>query len=129
MMAVFEPRSDAHWNRYQMVPHPGTFNANPLSAAAGVAALNIIASGEPTNHAKEMMDLMKRGFKRGARAPRRAGLRLRTRLDLQDLHRRRGAVPDRPGFQQPQGRHRRPAARHPPYPPCCARACCSMAST
>ena len=62
MMAVFEPRSDAHWNRYQMVPHPGTFNANPLSAAAGVAALNIIAGGEPTNHAKEMMDLMKRGF-------------------------------------------------------------------
>ena len=47
IMGVFEARSDAHWNRYQMVPHPGTFNANPLSAAAGVAALRIIASGEP----------------------------------------------------------------------------------
>jgi len=30
------------------VPHPGTFNASPTSAAAGVAALNIIAN-EPIN--------------------------------------------------------------------------------
>jgi glutamate-1-semialdehyde 2,1-aminomutase len=33
--------------RGQRVPHPGTFNANPLSAAAGVAALGIVATGEP----------------------------------------------------------------------------------
>ena len=38
IMAVFESKAGAHWSRYQMVPHPGTFNANPLSAAAGVAA-------------------------------------------------------------------------------------------
>jgi len=31
--------------------HPGTFNANPLSAAAGVAALEIVASGEPSRRA------------------------------------------------------------------------------
>ena len=29
------------------MPHPGTFNANPLSAAAGIAMLNIIKTGEP----------------------------------------------------------------------------------
>ncbi|MHB9092989.1 MAG: aspartate aminotransferase family protein, partial [Chloroflexota bacterium] len=29
------------------VYHPGTFNANPLSAAAGVEALRIVATGEP----------------------------------------------------------------------------------
>jgi glutamate-1-semialdehyde 2,1-aminomutase len=29
------------------VPHPGTFNANPLSAAAGATALEIVATGEP----------------------------------------------------------------------------------
>jgi glutamate-1-semialdehyde 2,1-aminomutase len=29
------------------ISHPGTFNANPLSAAAGIAALGIIATGEP----------------------------------------------------------------------------------
>ena len=31
--------------------HPGTFNANPLSAAAGVAALKQVATGEPTRQA------------------------------------------------------------------------------
>lgn len=31
--------------------HPGTFNANPLSAAAGVATLRLVASGEPTARA------------------------------------------------------------------------------
>ena len=28
------------------MPHPGTFNANPLSAAAGIAMLNIVKTGE-----------------------------------------------------------------------------------
>jgi glutamate-1-semialdehyde 2,1-aminomutase len=31
--------------------HPGTFNANPLSAAAGVATLNRVATGEPGKQA------------------------------------------------------------------------------
>lgn len=31
--------------------HPGTYNANPLSAAAGVAALEIVSTGEPCRHA------------------------------------------------------------------------------
>ncbi|HKB42361.1 MAG TPA: aspartate aminotransferase family protein [Gemmataceae bacterium] len=31
--------------------HPGTFNANPLSAAAGVAALQLVATGEPCKRA------------------------------------------------------------------------------
>lgn len=34
--------------------HPGTFNANPLSAAAGVATLALVATGEPGQHANEM---------------------------------------------------------------------------
>ena len=34
--------------------HPGTFNANPLSAAAGCAALKIIATGEPCLRAGEV---------------------------------------------------------------------------
>jgi glutamate-1-semialdehyde 2,1-aminomutase len=33
--------------------HPGTFNANPLSAAAGVAALQIVSTGEPCTKANE----------------------------------------------------------------------------
>jgi glutamate-1-semialdehyde 2,1-aminomutase len=34
--------------------HPGTFNANPLSAAAGVATLQIVADGEPCRRANEI---------------------------------------------------------------------------
>lgn len=34
--------------------HPGTFNANPLSAAAGIATLQQVASAEPNRHANEV---------------------------------------------------------------------------
>ena len=34
--------------------HPGTFNANPLSAAAGSATLRLVASGEPGRRANAM---------------------------------------------------------------------------
>jgi len=37
---------DSKWNRYKKIYHPGTFNANPLSASAGVATLDIISTGE-----------------------------------------------------------------------------------
>jgi glutamate-1-semialdehyde 2,1-aminomutase len=33
--------------------HPGTFNANPLSAAAGTATLRLVANGEPSRRANE----------------------------------------------------------------------------
>jgi glutamate-1-semialdehyde 2,1-aminomutase len=39
--------------------HPGTFNANPLSAAAGVAALQIVADGEPCRKANETGRLLR----------------------------------------------------------------------
>jgi glutamate-1-semialdehyde 2,1-aminomutase len=39
--------------------HPGTFNANPLSAAAGVATLERVATGEPGNHANAMGRLLR----------------------------------------------------------------------
>ncbi len=34
--------------------HPGTFNGNPLSAAAGIATLQIVADGEPCRHANDI---------------------------------------------------------------------------
>jgi glutamate-1-semialdehyde 2,1-aminomutase len=40
--------------------HPGTYNANPLSAAAGVAALTLVADGQPCRHATAMGRLMRR---------------------------------------------------------------------
>src|SRR5215470_8866955 len=39
--------------------HPGTFNANPLSAAAGAAALRIVATGEPNRKANESARLLR----------------------------------------------------------------------
>lgn len=45
---------DAQWNRYQHVVHPGTWNANPLSAAAGVSTLKLAASGEPQKLAETL---------------------------------------------------------------------------
>lgn len=40
--------------------HPGTFNANPLSAAAGVATLRRVADGEPCRRANETGRLLRR---------------------------------------------------------------------
>jgi len=40
--------------------HPGTFNANPLSASAGVAALQIVADGEPCRRASSTGRLLRR---------------------------------------------------------------------
>jgi glutamate-1-semialdehyde 2,1-aminomutase len=44
------------------VPHPGTFNANPLSAAAGSTALGIVATGEPQHHADALCRTLVRGL-------------------------------------------------------------------
>ncbi|MGB2694740.1 MAG: aspartate aminotransferase family protein [Dehalococcoidia bacterium] len=45
----------------QRIPHPGTYNANPLSAAAGIAALDVVATGEPARHANGLTrDLVRR---------------------------------------------------------------------
>lgn len=40
--------------------HPGTFNANPLSAAAGIAVLRLVSNGEPCQRANETARLLRR---------------------------------------------------------------------
>jgi glutamate-1-semialdehyde 2,1-aminomutase len=39
---LIEFKDDASYNHNQRVGHPGTFNANPISAAAGAAALELV---------------------------------------------------------------------------------------
>jgi glutamate-1-semialdehyde 2,1-aminomutase len=39
--------------------HPGTFNANPLSASAGIATLELVAAGEPGRQANDMARLLR----------------------------------------------------------------------
>jgi glutamate-1-semialdehyde 2,1-aminomutase len=51
---------DPEWDRAERVEHPGTFNANPLSAAAGSACLGIIAEGEANAQASQMSRLLAR---------------------------------------------------------------------
>jgi glutamate-1-semialdehyde 2,1-aminomutase len=46
ILAYIEPRPGK-----PKMKHPGTYNANPLSASAGVAALKLVASGEPCTKA------------------------------------------------------------------------------
>jgi len=45
VMDTITPRADREWNLRHRVPHQGTFNANPLTAAAGLATLRLIEDG------------------------------------------------------------------------------------
>jgi len=51
IMSLFDFTGDAHHDRHQRVVHFGTFNASPLSAAAGIAMLKKIATGDATRQA------------------------------------------------------------------------------
>lgn len=61
VMRLFE-FGDEHHNRYGRVVHSGTFNANPLCAAAGIAYLDLIATGEPTRAAAAGARRLRDGF-------------------------------------------------------------------
>jgi glutamate-1-semialdehyde 2,1-aminomutase len=53
IMKYLEFTEDPEWNRHKKMLHPGTFNANPISAAAGVATLKRIAQGEVIPKARQ----------------------------------------------------------------------------
>ena len=46
----------------EKIQHPGTFNANPLSAAAGVATLEIIGSGDACERANRFGEELRSGL-------------------------------------------------------------------
>lgn len=60
VLGRLEFRDDPHWNRFERVAHPGTYNANPVSAAAGVACLGIVGTGEPHRIADGLAERMRR---------------------------------------------------------------------
>ena len=62
LLDQIQHRADPQWNRHHRMPHAGTFNANPLSVAAGVACLKIIATGEPQRRANEVGEKLRRGI-------------------------------------------------------------------
>ena len=53
---------DPDWNRFRKVPHAGSYNGNAASAAAGIASLNMAATGEPQKWADEMAERLCTGM-------------------------------------------------------------------
>ena len=58
----FLQSSDQDWVRHQRIPHPGTYNANPLSAAAGIACLEIRKDPAVQKKANATGDALRAGF-------------------------------------------------------------------
>ena len=51
---------DAKWNARRRIPHQGTFNANPVSAAAGIAQVRLIAEGDVIERANANGERLRR---------------------------------------------------------------------
>ena len=61
-MDMIASHDDPAWDDHQRVAHPGTFNANPLSAVAGATCLEMIAGQPIVERADEMASKLKRGL-------------------------------------------------------------------
>jgi glutamate-1-semialdehyde 2,1-aminomutase len=59
IMELFDYNGDSHHDRYERIHHLGTFNANPLSCAAGIVTLKKIATGEPHVRANEIAEMIR----------------------------------------------------------------------
>ncbi len=59
---MIEPRGDPEFDRDRRIAHAGTFNANPLSAAAGCKALELVASTGVVDRANAMAARLKEGL-------------------------------------------------------------------
>ncbi|MFQ5879325.1 MAG: aspartate aminotransferase family protein [Dehalococcoidia bacterium] len=53
---------DEQWNARRRIAHPGTFNANPLSAAAGAIALSLVADGQLQRQADDLTRRLGQGM-------------------------------------------------------------------
>ena len=63
VVSMLEIREDdADWNGRRRIAHQGTFNANPVSAAAGLAALRLIAGGGEVERADAATARLVRGL-------------------------------------------------------------------
>jgi glutamate-1-semialdehyde 2,1-aminomutase len=63
VMRILEFRDDPEWLRFGRIAHPGTFNANPVSAAAGVACLEIVRDASIQREATATADAIRVGFR------------------------------------------------------------------
>ena len=56
-------KGELHRDRFERVLQQGTFNANPMSAAAGLNALQIVAEGRATEQANEAGEQLRLGLR------------------------------------------------------------------
>jgi glutamate-1-semialdehyde 2,1-aminomutase len=84
---TFRP-DDPDFNRKKRVRHQGTFSANPVTAAAGVAALELLKDGSVQDQAAKAGDRLRAGFNNALREANAAGslygVRSSTRLIVGD---------------------------------------------
>ena len=73
IMEVFDYTGDAQRDRYERVHHLGTFNANPVSTAAGIATLKRVSTGLPHEQANRLADRLRQGMDDILREERVAG--------------------------------------------------------
>ena len=62
LMSMIAHRGDPAWDRSERVAHAGTFNANPVSAAAAIATLEICAEGALQARANKAGEELRRGL-------------------------------------------------------------------
>ena len=62
IMELMAFRNDPEWDNVLRVPQGGTFNAQPVTAAAGIATLEAIATGDVNARADAMADRLKQGL-------------------------------------------------------------------
>ena len=63
IMEVQTFKGELHKDRFERVLQQGTFNANPLSAAAGLTALQIVEEGWPTERANQAGEQLRAGLR------------------------------------------------------------------
>jgi glutamate-1-semialdehyde 2,1-aminomutase len=64
---------DASWNTTQKIRHQGTFNGNPLAAAAGIATLELVVTREPQAQAAWRAEQLRTGLNAVLRERNRLG--------------------------------------------------------
>jgi glutamate-1-semialdehyde 2,1-aminomutase len=62
ILEIQQVSGDASRDRFRRVLQQGTYNANPLSSAAGVAMLRQVATGEPHAHANRLAERLRAGL-------------------------------------------------------------------
>jgi glutamate-1-semialdehyde 2,1-aminomutase len=62
LMSLLAHRGDPVWDRSERVAHAGTFNANPVSAAAAIATLEAVSDGGLQARANKLGDELRAGL-------------------------------------------------------------------